>query len=72
MLAKAKDRPDLVKQVIDKMKKEGVRNTLEKVFTKLDTPIPLGYGLAGLSFAFASIDFFAKSTSIFSDQHLQD
>lgn len=47
MLAKAKDRPDLVKQVVDKMKKEGVRNTLEKVFTKLDTPIPLGYSIAG-------------------------
>lgn len=47
MLAKAKDRPDLVKQVIDKMKKEGVRNTLEKVFTKLDTHIPLGYSLSG-------------------------
>lgn len=47
MLAKAKDRPDLVKQVVDKMKKEGVRNTLEKVFTKLDTPIPLGYSCAG-------------------------
>jgi predicted dehydrogenase len=47
MLAKAKDRPDLVKQVVDKMKKEGIKNTLEKVFTKLDTPIPLGYSLAG-------------------------
>ncbi len=47
MLAKAKDRPDLVKQVVDKMKKEGVKNTLEKVFTKLDTPIPLGYSIAG-------------------------
>ena len=47
MLAKAKDRPDLVKQVFDKMKKEGVKNTLEKVFTKLDTPIPLGYSAAG-------------------------
>ncbi|ALV23678.1 medium chain dehydrogenase/reductase (MDR) / zinc-dependent alcohol dehydrogenase-like family protein [Campylobacter iguaniorum] len=47
MIQKAKDRPDLVKQVIDKMKKEGVKNTLEKVFTKLDTPIPLGYSLAG-------------------------
>lgn len=47
MLAKAKDRPDLVKQVLDKMKKEGVKNTLEKVFTKLDTPIPLGYSAAG-------------------------
>lgn len=47
LLAKAKDRPDLVKQVVDKMKKEGVKNTLEKVFTKLDTPIPLGYSVAG-------------------------
>ena len=47
MLAKAKDRPDLVKQVVDKMKKEGVRNTLDKVFTKLDSPIPLGYSMAG-------------------------
>jgi predicted dehydrogenase len=47
ILAKAKDRPDLVKQTIDKMKKEGIKNTLEKVFTKLDSPIPLGYSLAG-------------------------
>lgn len=47
ILAKAKDRPDLVKQVVDKMKKEGIQNTLEKVFTKLDSPIPLGYSLAG-------------------------
>ena len=47
MLGKAKDRPDLVKQVVDKMKKEGIKNTLEKVFTKLDSPIPLGYSLAG-------------------------
>ena len=47
LIAKAKDRPDLVKQVIGKMKKEGVKNTLEKVFTKLDSPIPLGYSSAG-------------------------
>ncbi|HHB94276.1 MAG TPA: oxidoreductase [Campylobacterales bacterium] len=47
ILSKAKDRPDLVKQTMDKMKKEGVKNTLEKVFTKLDSPIPLGYSLAG-------------------------
>lgn len=47
LIAKAKDRPDLVKQVVEKMKKEGVKNTLEKVFTKLDSPIPLGYSAAG-------------------------
>jgi len=47
LLGKAKARPDLVKQVINKMKKEGIRNTLEKVFAKLDTPIPLGYSCVG-------------------------
>lgn len=47
LLGKAKARPDLVKQVVNKMKQEGVKNTLEKVFTKLDTPIPLGYSCVG-------------------------
>ena len=47
LVGKAKARPDLVKQVINKMKQEGVKNTLEKVFTKLDTPIPLGYSCVG-------------------------
>lgn len=47
LLGKARSRPDLVRQVLDKMKREGVSNTLQKVFTKLDTPIPLGYSLAG-------------------------
>lgn len=47
LLGKAQARPDLVKQVIDKMKQEGIKNTLEKVFNKLDTPIPLGYSCAG-------------------------
>ena len=47
LLGKAKARPDLVKQVINKMKQEGIKNTLEKVFAKLDTPIPLGYSCAG-------------------------
>ncbi len=48
LIGKAKARPDLVRQVIDKMKKEGIKNTLEKVFNKLDTPIPLGYSCAGV------------------------
>ena len=47
LLGKARARPDLVKQVIRKMKQEGVKNTLEKVFARLDTPIPLGYSCAG-------------------------
>lgn len=47
LVGKALARPDLVKQVWGKMKKEGVRQTLEKVFTKLDNPIPLGYSCTG-------------------------
>lgn len=47
LVGKAVARPDLVRQVWGKMKKEGVRQTLEKVFTKLDNPIPLGYSCAG-------------------------
>jgi len=47
LLGKAQARPDLVKQVFEKMKQEGIQNTLEKVFNKLDTPIPLGYSCMG-------------------------
>ena len=36
LVGKAKARPDLVKQVINKMKKEGFKSTLDKVFTKLE------------------------------------
>lgn len=47
LLGKAKSRPDLVKQVLDKMKKEGFQSTIQKVMTKLDSPVPLGYSCAG-------------------------
>jgi predicted dehydrogenase/threonine dehydrogenase-like Zn-dependent dehydrogenase len=47
LLGKAKARPDLVKQVLNKMKKEGFKSTLDKVFTKLEVPVPLGYSCAG-------------------------
>ncbi|AUX41206.1 oxidoreductase [Sorangium cellulosum] len=47
LLAKAKDRPDLVAKVIDKAKREGVLAAFDAVRTKLDNPIPLGYSLAG-------------------------
>lgn len=47
LVGKAMARPDLVRQVVGKMKKEGIKQTLEKVFSKLDNPIPLGYSCAG-------------------------
>lgn len=53
LVGKALERPDLVKQVIQKMKTEGVGTTIQKVRTKLDAPIPLGYSCAGVVVAVA-------------------
>jgi len=47
LIGKAKSRPDLVKQVLEKVKRDGLRPTIKKVFTKLDSPVPLGYSCAG-------------------------
>lgn len=47
LLQKAKKQPDKVKQVINKMKTDGIKPTVEAVFRKLDTPLPLGYSQAG-------------------------
>lgn len=47
-LGKAKARPDLAKQVINKARKEGLWNTFQKVMSKLERPMPLGYSAAGI------------------------
>ena len=47
LAGKAIARPDLVRRVVRNVQRDGLRPTVEKVFAKLDTPIPLGYSLAG-------------------------
>ena len=47
-IGKAKARPDQVKQVIDKIKRDGLRATIHSVFSRLDQPMPLGYSAAGI------------------------
>jgi predicted dehydrogenase/threonine dehydrogenase-like Zn-dependent dehydrogenase len=47
LLGKARQRPDLVKQVIDTFRKQGFTETLARVRTKLDTLKELGYSSAG-------------------------
>ena len=47
LIDKAKQQPDKVKQVIDKVKTDGLINTFDAVKTKLDRPIPLGYSNVG-------------------------
>lgn len=44
---KARQQPEKVKQVIDKIKSDGLQPTLEAVFRKLGEPLPLGYCNAG-------------------------
>jgi predicted dehydrogenase/threonine dehydrogenase-like Zn-dependent dehydrogenase len=47
LIGKARARPDLVKKVVSKIRTEGLSQTLDKVFAKLDTPVALGYSCAG-------------------------
>jgi predicted dehydrogenase/NADPH:quinone reductase-like Zn-dependent oxidoreductase len=42
-LQKARQQPDRVKQVLDKVKTDGLIPTIHSVFNKLGEPIPLGY-----------------------------
>src|SRR6202171_528376 len=43
----ARQRPELVKQVVDKLARDGVAATVEAVRSRLDVAIPLGYSCAG-------------------------
>ncbi len=47
LAAKARSRPDLVKQVIRKLQQEGPLPTYRTVTTRLDAPQPMGYSCAG-------------------------
>jgi predicted dehydrogenase len=47
LLGKARARPDLVRQVTEKMKREGILPTIQAAFNRLDQPMALGYSSAG-------------------------
>ena len=42
-IQKAKQQPDKVKMVLDKVKTDGLKPTIDSVFNKLNQPLPLGY-----------------------------
>jgi predicted dehydrogenase/threonine dehydrogenase-like Zn-dependent dehydrogenase len=42
-IEKARQQPEKVKQVLEKIKSDGLRPTIEAVFRKLGEPLPLGY-----------------------------
>lgn len=47
MLGKAQSRPDLIRKVLDKARREGIFSTIEKALNRLDQPMALGYSSAG-------------------------
>ena len=48
LLGKARNRPDLVRQVLTKVQQEGPLPTYRAVMNRLDVPQPLGYSTAGV------------------------
>ena len=48
LINKARQQPDKVKMVLDKIKTDGLLPTLENVFKRLEEPLPLGYCNAGV------------------------
>lgn len=51
LLEKARQRPDQVKKVLQKIQTEGLVSTFQKVRSKLEEPVPLGYSCAGVALA---------------------
>ena len=56
LLGKARQRPDLVKQVLDSLKRDGLADTLARVRTKLEALKELGYSSAGTVLASMDTD----------------
>jgi polar amino acid transport system substrate-binding protein len=54
LLGKARSRPDLVRQVMRKLRQEGPLSTYRAVSNRLDSPQPLGYSSAGVIAAIGS------------------
>src|SRR5262245_4193982 len=48
LIGKARERPDHVRRVLQKLKQEGLIATAQQVMAKLDEPMPLGYSAAGV------------------------
>lgn len=46
-ISKARSQPEKVKQVLEKIKSDGLKPTMDAVFRKLGEPLPLGYCNAG-------------------------
>lgn len=65
---KAKQQPDKVKEVLDKVKTDGITPTYTAVKSKLDQPIPLGYSNVGIIIAVGDgVENFKKGDRVISN-----
>jgi predicted dehydrogenase/threonine dehydrogenase-like Zn-dependent dehydrogenase len=68
-LDKARQQPDKVKMVIDKIRTDGLAPTLEAVFNKLDQPLPLGYCNVGIAIEVPATSAIAVGDRVVSNGH---
>ena len=57
LVGKAQARPDLVRQMLDKARREGLLTTVEAAFNRLDQPMLLGYSSAGVITAVIQVHY---------------
>jgi predicted dehydrogenase/threonine dehydrogenase-like Zn-dependent dehydrogenase len=70
MLQKARQQPDRVKQVLGKVKTDGLKPTLQAVFNKLGQPLPLGYCNVGIVVAVGEgVEGFTTGDRVASNGH---
>lgn len=48
LLGKARSRPDLARQALEKARREGLLTTIEAALNRLEQPLPLGYSSSGV------------------------
>ncbi len=69
-LAKARQQPEKVKQVLDKIRTDGLLQTVQAVMAKLDQTMPLGYCNVGRILAVGpGVDGFAVGDRVVSNGH---
>ncbi len=68
-LKKARAQPDKVKQVLQKVKTDGLLTTIDAVRAKLDTPIPMGYCNVGRVIETGPDSRFAVGDRVISNGH---
>jgi predicted dehydrogenase/threonine dehydrogenase-like Zn-dependent dehydrogenase len=71
MLDKARQQPDKVKMVLNKVKTDGLFTTIDAVRSKLDQPLPLGYCNAGVVLESGVADFSVGDRVVSNGNHAE-